>query len=286
MRSILDTIGNTPIVRLEYFESLYNLKAHLYAKLEYFNPFGSIKDRAALRIIRDAENQGLLHNQVIVESSSGNLGVALSAISNIKGYKCIIVAPNNISETRKKLISKYNAEIILTDSKYGMSGANEIAQSICSKINGFYCDQFNNESSILAHYTSTAPEIYKDMNNNIDVIICGIGSGGTITGIGKYFSEVNQDTKIYGVLPDTFPHDIYGIGAGFTPSILNFDYIEDILYSSVKEANEACFDLLKYMSISVGKSSGAVLSKAIKLAQTDELKGKNIVMIFADRGNY
>lgn len=286
MGSILDTIGNTPIVRLEYFESLYNLKARLYAKLEYFNPFGSIKDRAALRIIRDAENLGLLHNQVIVESSSGNLGVALSAISNIKGYKCIIVAPNNISETRKKLISKYNAEIILTDSKYGMSGANEIAKSICSKINGFYCDQFNNESSILAHYTSTAPEIYTDTNNNIDVIICGIGSGGTITGIGKYFSEVNQDTKIYGVLPDTFPHDIYGIGAGFTPSILNFDYIEDILYSSVKEANEVCFDLLKYMSISVGKSSGAVLSKAIKLAQTDELKGKNIVMIFADSGNY
>ena len=287
MKSILDTIGNTPIIRLEYIEKLYKLKAYLYAKLECFNPFDSIKDRVALKIITDAENQGLRNNIAIIESSSGNLGTALAAIANIKGYKCIIVTPDNISETRKKLIKGYNAELILTDSKYGMSGATEKAQSISTKINGFYCDQFNNIYSVLAHYTTTAPEINEDMNGDIDAIVCGIGSGGTITGIGKYFKEINPQTKIYGVLPDTFPHNIYGIGAGFKPSILNSDYVYDILYSSGNEANDMRNCLLKHMSISIGPSSGAVLSKAIKLAQNNEFDQKNIVMLFADGGeNY
>ena len=286
MKSILDTIGNTPIIRLEYIEELYNLKAHLYAKLECFNPFGSIKDRVALKIITDAENQGLINNRAIIESSSGNLGTALAAIANIKEYKCIIVTPDNICETRKNLIKGYNAELILTDSKYGMSGATEKAQSISTKINGFYCNQFNNSSSVLAHYTTTAPEIFEDMNGNIDAIVCGIGSGGTITGIGKYFNEISPQTKIYGVLPDTFPHNIYGIGAGFKPSILNYDYVYDILYSSGNEANDMCKCLLKHMSISIGPSSGAVLSKAIKLAQSNEFDQKNIVMLFADSGEH
>lgn len=282
--SILETIGNTPVVRLREIEIENNIKSKLYAKLEHFNPFGSIKDRAALQIIQDAEAQSLIKSNTIIEATSGNMGIALSAIARIKGYKCKIVMPENISESKKKLLQIYGAEIILTDSDEGMIGSLNKVKEILKKSDAYYCNQFNNYSSIKAHYSTTAPEIDRKLNEKIDVIISGIGSGGTISGIGTYFKEKYNHIKIVGVEPNSYPHKIQGIGAGFIPSILKLDIIDEIVKISYEEAYEARERLIKVSSIFAGISSGAVLSAAIKLSNQIEYQEKNIVMIFADSG--
>ena len=281
--SILEAIGNTPLIRLKEIEVKYNINAHLYAKLEYFNPFGSIKDRAALQIIEDAEKNHDIESGIIVESSSGNLGIALSAIANLRGYKATIVIPENMSASRFKLLEKYGANIIKT--KYGgMSEAIDVAHRIAISEGGYFCDQFNNISSIKAHIISTAPEIDNALNGNIDAIICGIGSGGTISGVGTYFKSKGYHTKILGVEPNLYPHKIPGIGAGFTPSILNLSIIDGIYQIDYEDAIQKCEALLKHNSVLVGISSGAILHAGLEYAKKSENYKQNVVMIFPDSG--
>ena len=284
INSILDTIGNTPLVRLEKTEQKFKLRCKLYAKLEYFNPFGSIKDRAALQIIKDAEEGNKLLSKIVVEATSGNLGIALSAISQIRGYKSIIVMPENASKSRKQLLDKYGAKVILTDSKLGMQGAIQKAKEIQNSRDLFYSDQFNNYSSVNAHFLSTAKEIDLQTGGNVDMVVCGIGSGGTICGIAKYFQKHKHSVKIIGVLPNTHPHKIQGIGAGFMPSILDIDLIGKILYVSYEDAVKYQEILLQYNSIFAGLSSGAALGGIIRYLQNNDCENKNIVIIFPDGG--
>ena len=282
--SVLGTIGNTPIVRLEEFEKRYSANARLYAKLEYLNPFGSIKDRSALQIIKDAEQNSLISSKTVLEATSGNLGIAIAAISQIRGYKSIIVMPENASDSRKAFLKAYSSDIILTDVDKGMLGAIEKAKEIQYTTNAFYCDQFNNFSSIKAHYLYTSREIDKQMKGSVDMIICGIGSGGTISGIASYFYERKKSVKIVGVLPKSYPHSIQGIGAGFTSSILDIEKIDEICYVSDFDALKYQKLLLKSSSIFVGISSGAVLAACMNILANGNFKDKNILMIFADGG--
>ncbi len=283
MQNILSTIGNTPLIRLQEIEKYYGISNRLFAKLEYFNPFGSIKDRAALQLIDDAEKEGNLLSKTIVEASSGNLGIALAAISQIKGYKCFITMPENMSEQRIKLMKKYNASIHLTDKSKGMSGAIDLAQKIADTNNAYYCNQFNNPSCVKVHFENTAKEIDQSLNK-VDAIVVGIGSGGSITGIGKYFKSKDQKTKIYGVLPQSYPHNIQGIGAGFVPSILDMSVVDNIIKTDYDSCQTASKILLEKASIFAGISSCAVLSAAIEVSKRLDKKNQNIVLIFADNG--
>lgn len=281
MISIIDTIGNTPIIELKNIEK--GSGNTIYAKLEQFNPFGSIKDRAAKQIIEDAENSGeLYHEKSIVEATSGNMGIALSALSLIKGYKCTIVMPENASLYRKKIIKLYGANLILTPAGEGMRGSIAEAERISKFGNFFYTNQFSNQSCLNAHKNATAPELYSQLNGNIDYIIAGIGSGGTISGIGEYLKTIKPSIRIIGVLPDTVPHGITGLGAGFTPPILNQSVIDEILYVETSKASSACLDLLRKEGLFAGISSGAALSAAIEISRLE--KNKNIVIIFPDGG--
>ncbi len=284
MNSILRTIGNTPLVRLQAIEEALDLKGKLYAKLEYFNPFGSIKDRAAYKMILDAEASGLLSSKTVIEATSGNLGISLSAICCVKGYKCIIAMPENMSDTRKKLLKSYGASLILTKSSLGMSGSINKVNSILQNTDAFYCDQFNNPSNIASHIEGTAPEIDIESQGKVDAIISGIGSGGTISGLGRYFKERYRDVQIFGVEPNTFPHKIQGIGAGFTPSILDHSVIDKIFTISYESAQYKSKLLISCSGIFAGVSSGAVLSLGIDLAKQNKYRNKNIVLIFADGG--
>lgn len=279
--SIISLIGNTPLIRLHEYEKNYGINANLHVKLEYLNPFGSIKDRAALQIISDAEEIGVLkHGNEIIEASSGNMGIALSAISNIRGYKCTIVMPENVSQRKIGLIKRYCANVVLT--KGGMAESIKIAKEIASKEKSvFYCDQFNNISSVNAHLYSTAQEIYSQIDR-VDAIICGIGSGGTATGLYRYYKNTN--TQVYGVLPLDNNY-IEGIGAGFIPSILEVKIMDNIIQVSRDDATKSCLEILKSEGILIGISSGAVLSACKILCQgTDRYRNKNIVLIFADGG--
>ena len=281
MYSIFDTIGNTPIIRLKNIEK--ETENILYAKLEQFNPYGSIKDRAAKQIIEDAEKTGLLKSGgKIIEATSGNMGIALSAIAHAKGYKCSIVMPENTSSYRKKIIRLYGSELILTPAYDKMLGAIRKAELISQSEDVYYTNQFCNRSCVDAHKNGTAPEIYNQLEGNVDYIIAGIGSGGTISGIGEYFKTVNPSVHIVGVLPDNNSHGITGIGAGFEPPILNKSVIDEIVYVETLCATNACYDLLEREGLFTGISSGAALAVAIKISQ--QVKNKNIVIIFPDGG--
>ena len=278
--SILSQIGNTPII-----EFIPNGKNRVFAKLEYFNPFGSIKDRAAYQIITDATKNGTVHHKKdIVEATSGNMGIALSAISNIIGLSCTIIMPENMSESRKRIIKAYGAKLILTPQEKGIIGAIELAKSIAEESDAFYVDQFNNPSSIIAHLEGTAPEIYNHMGQNCDIIILGVGSGGTISGIGQYFKTKSPNTQIIGVLPSIYPHKIQGIGAGFTPKILNKSVIDTIITVSDQEAFAGQNELVRAHGIFAGISSGAVFSAYKKLETNSNLLNKRILLIFPDSG--
>jgi cysteine synthase A len=277
--SILSLIGNTPVIKT------YQNYNYLYFKLEFKNPFGSIKDRAAYKIICDSIACGKLKNHCnIIEATSGNMGISLSAISKIYGNTCTVVMPENMSESRKNLIRSYGADLILTPQEKGIQGSIDLAQELSIK-NGFYwTDQFNNQSSVLAHFESTAPEIYKQTNHSCDYVLAGIGSGGTISGIGQYFKKISPRTQIIGVLPESYPHKIQGIGAGFTPSILNLSLIDKVIRVSDEESEIGKNELLNIYGIFAGFSSGAVFSAYKKLTSDQALKNKHIVLILADSG--
>ena len=289
----LNCIGNTPLVRLSGVEEAYGISAELYAKMEYYNPTGSVKDRAALSMIERAEKQGLLSKGgVVVEATSGNTGIGLAFVCALKGYSFIAVMPDTASKERRALMSAYGAELVLTDGAGGMQAAVETARQIAKEQNGYYPDQFSNPANPLAHYKTTGVEIYRDLPS-VDMLIAGIGSGGTISGAGKYLKEKNPAVKVVGVEPNSSPyltkgevgrHAIEGIGAGFLPKALDKSLLDGVLCVEDSEAYDYARAAARLDGAFVGVSSGAALCAAVRLAKLQENEGKKIVIIFPDGG--
>ncbi len=296
LKSIDELIGETPLMELCNIEKEYNLKAKVIAKLEYFNPGGSVKDRVALSMISDAEKQGILNKDTtIIEPTSGNTGIGLAAVCAARGYKLIIVMPDTMSLERRQTIKAYGAELVLTDGKLGMSGAISKAEELKETINNsIIAGQFVNPSNPKAHYISTGPEIYRDTDGDIDYFVAGVGTGGTLTGVGQYLKSLNKNIKIVAVEPFTSAvlsgeasgkHGIQGIGAGFVPEILDTDVIDEIIKISDDESYKYGKLICEKEGILVGISSGAALCAAIKLAEKPENSGKKIVVLLPDTGN-
>lgn len=293
--SVEQLIGNTPILELKNIESKFNLKGKLFAKLEFLNPAGSVKDRAAKGMIDDAERRGILKpGSVIIEPTSGNTGIGLALIAISRGYKAIIVMPDTMSEERRTLMRAYGAELVLTDGKLGMKGAIAEAERLATEIPGsFIPGQFDNPANAQAHFETTGPEIYNDLDENVDIFVAGIGTGGTITGVGKYLKSKNSNIKIIGVEPESSPfltkgeagaHKIQGIGAGFIPKALDLSVVDEII--TVSDDDALCAGRLSGNTegVLVGISSGAALFAGIELAKRPENAGKNIVVLFPDTG--
>jgi cysteine synthase A len=293
--SMEELVGNTPILHLNKIEKKYNLKAHIYAKIEKNNPAGSAKDRVALQMIKDFEDKGILKKgYTIIEPTSGNTGVGLSAIGVMKGYNVILVMPENMSVERVKLIKAYGAKVILTKKEFGMKGAIDKAQSLNKEIkNSIIAGQFSNPSNIKAHYNTTGREIYNQMDGKIDMLVAGIGTGGTISGSAKYLKEQNKNIKVIGVEPKssplitkgiTGPHKIQGIGANFIPQNFKKEYIDEVITVSDMDAMNLFKELPQVEGLFVGISSAAALKGAISEALKEENIGKNIVCILPDTG--
>ncbi|MBQ8688787.1 MAG: cysteine synthase A [Clostridia bacterium] len=293
--SVTELIGRTPLLRLHGIEREFGLEARLLAKLESFNPAGSAKDRIAAKIIKDAEDSGLLtEGAVIIEPTSGNTGIALAAIGAARGYRVIIVMPDTMSIERRKLISAYGAEVVLSDGALGMAGAIALAKDIAEGTeNAFIAGQFYNPANPKAHYDSTGPEIYADTDGDIDIFIAGVGTGGTISGTGRYLKEQNPEIKIIAVEPKDSPmlsegkkgaHGIQGIGAGFIPDTLDTDVYDEILTVELKCAKKSANALARCDGILTGISSGAALDAAIRMARREENRGKSIVVLLPDTG--
>ena len=289
-------IGNTPLIELSNIMKKYNLEARLLAKLEYFNPSGSAKDRIAKEMIEDAEKNGRLKpGAVIIEPTSGNTGIGLAAIAAAKGYKLIIVLPETMSVERRNIIKAYGAEIVLTDGSKGMNGAIEKAKEIADNIEGsFIPGQFENPANPEAHRKTTGPEIWEDTDGQTDIFIAGVGTGGTITGTGGYLKEKNPDIQVIAVEPENSPvlsngtagaHKIQGIGAGFVPKILDTKIYDEIITISDEDAFNYSKELAKEEGILTGISSGAALCAAINTAKKEESKGKTIVVLLPDSGD-
>lgn len=289
-------IGNTPLLRLNNIEKKLNLNVTLLAKVEYFNPSGSVKDRVALSMIEDAEKKGILHHDsVVIEPTSGNTGIGLASVCAAKGYKCILVMPENMSKERIKLIKAYGADVVLSQKEKGMKGAVEKAEELSKTYeSSFIPSQFENPSNPEIHYKTTGPEIYKNTNKKVDIFVAGIGTGGTISGVGKYLKEQNKNIKIIGVEPNDSPlltkgkagpHKIQGIGANFVPNTLNKNYIDEFLTATTEESYEYARMAGKFEGILVGISSGAALAQAVKVAQRNENNGKTIVVLLPDSGD-
>ena len=289
-------IGNTPLLRLNNIEKKLNLNVTLLAKVEYFNPSGSVKDRVALSMIEDAEKKGILHHDsVVIEPTSGNTGIGLASVCAAKGYKCILVMPENMSKERIKLIKAYGADVVLSPKEKGMKGAVEKAEELSKTYeSSFIPSQFENPSNPEIHYKTTGPEIYKSTNKKVDIFVAGIGTGGTISGVGKYLKEQNKNIKIIGVEPNDSPlltkgkagpHKIQGIGANFVPNTLNKKYIDEFLTATTEESYEYARMAGKFEGILVGISSGAALAQAVKVAQRNENNGKTIVVLLPDSGD-
>ncbi len=292
---ITELIGKTPLLKLNNLEKELSLSANLYAKLEYFNPAGSVKDRVALYMIEDAEKRGkITKGATIIEPTSGNTGIGIAMVSASKGYKAVIVMPDSMSVERIKIIRGYGAEVVLTKGALGMKGAIEKANEIHKNTpNSIILGQFSNPVNPLAHYYTTGKEIYADMNGKIDIFVAGIGTGGTISGIGRYLKEQNKNVKVIGVEPESSPlitkgvsgtHKIQGIGANFIPTILNPSVIDSLMVVSDEGALNASRLIAKKEGVLVGISSGASLSVAMKLAKLKENDGKNIVCLLPDTG--
>ena len=291
-----ETVGETPSIELKNIEKELCLSAKLIAKVEGANPAGSAKDRAALYMIEHAEKNGLIQKgATIIEPTSGNTGIALASIAVPRGYRVIIVMPDNMSEERKKLMTAYGAELVLTDGALGMTGCIEKANELKAAIeNSYIPDQFNNPANALAHYETTAPELYRDCDESVDIFVAGVGTGGTITGVGRYLKEQNENVKIIAVEPCGSPvlsggkagaHGIQGIGAGFVPTVLDFAVIDEIYCVTEEESYNAARMLAKKEGILAGISSGAALHAAIEIAKREENKDKNIVVLLPDRGD-
>ena len=295
-KSIGELIGKTPIIELVNIEKEYSLKGKLFAKLEYVNPTGSIKDRTAFNMIKDAEERGILkQGATIIEPTSGNTGIGLCAICADKGYKAIIVMPDTMSQERILLMKAYGAEVVLTSGELGMKGcidkANELQKSIP---NSFIPSQFENEANSQIHYLTTGKEIFEDMDGKVDIFVSTIGTGGTITGTAKYLKSKNKDIKVVGIEPLSSPlitqnkvglHKIQGIGANFIPKILDLTCIDEIMTISDEDAYECGRIIAQKQGLLCGISSGACLKAGILLAQKEENKDKNIVLIFPDSGS-
>lgn len=291
-----ELIGKTPLMELKRIEEKFGLKAKIFAKLEYFNPAGSVKDRIAKAMIEDAEKNGALKKgAVIIEPTSGNTGIGIAAVGTAKGYKVIIVMPETMSIERRKLIKAYGAEIVLTEGAKGMKGAIEKANELAKENKGaIVLGQFVNPANPKAHYETTGPEIFEDTNGAVDFFVAGVGTGGTISGVGKYLKEKIGGVKVVAVEPESSPvlskgvagaHKIQGIGAGFVPDTLDTGVYDEIITVS----NEAAFETGRLIGttegVLVGISSGAALNAAIEVAKRAENAGKNIVVLFPDSGD-
>ena len=294
--SILDLVGKTPLVELKRIEEKEGLQAKLIAKVESFNPAGSVKDRIAKAMIEDAEAKGLLkEGSVIIEPTSGNTGIGLAAAATVKGYRMILTMPETMSVERRNIVKAYGAEVVLTDGTKGMKGAIEKADELAKEIpNSFIAGQFVNPANPATHKKTTGPEIWEDTDGEVDIFVAGVGTGGTITGTGEYLKEKKPEVKIVAVEPASSPvlsegvsgpHKIQGIGAGFVPETLNTSIYDEI----IKVENEDAFETGKYLAaeeaILAGISSGAALYAAIQLAKREENKGNTIVVLLPDNGD-
>ena len=294
-QSILDTIGQTPLVELTNLEKKYNLKARIIAKVEYFNPGGSVKDRIAKAMIEDAEQRGLINKDtVLVEPTSGNTGIGLSMVAASKGLRIILTMPETMSVERRNLLKAYGAELVLTEGAKGMKGAIAKAEELAKEIpNSFIPSQFTNMANPRIHYVTTGPELYNDLDGKLDFFVAGVGTGGTLSGTGKYLKEKNPNIKVIAVEPETSPvlskgtpgpHKIQGIGAGFVPQTLDTNIYDEIITIGNEEAMEMGKDSARTEGLLVGISSGAAIKAAIKLAQREENAGKTIIVLLPDTG--
>lgn len=293
---LTELIGNTPLLELKKYRKQHGLKARIAAKLEMFNPGGSVKDRAALSMLEQAEESGRLKaGSVIIEPTSGNMGIGIACAALAKGYKSIIVMPDSMSRERRSIIKAFGAELILTEGKKGMNGAVQRASELLEEIpNSVMLQQFSNPANPLAHRLTTGPEIYRDTDGLVDIFVAGVGSGGTISGVGEYLKRMNKNIRIVAVEPEDSPvlsratagaHKIQGIGAGFVPEALNTNIYDEI----ITVGNDAAFntgrELARCEGVLAGISSGAALWAAAKLAMRDENAGKLIVTLFPDTGD-
>jgi len=294
--SVEQLIGKTPLMELTKIEKKYDLKAKLLAKVEFFNPGGSVKDRVAKAMLDDAEEKGILtKDSVIIEPTSGNTGIGLALMSVARGYRCIIVMPDTMSMERRMLMKAYGAELILTDGAKGMAGAIAKAEELAKEIpNSFIPGQFENPSNAKAHYLTTGPEIMKDTDGTVDIFVAGVGTGGTLTGTGRYLKEQKPEIKVVAVEPadsavlsgkPAGPHGLQGIGAGFIPGVLDTTVYDEIIPVSNEDAYAFGKMIGRTEGILVGISAGAALCAAIELAKKEENTGKNIVVILPDTGD-
>lgn len=295
-KGTIGLIGNTPLVEAVNIERANNLKATILLKLEYFNPAGSVKDRIAKAMIEDAENKGLLKSDsVIIEPTSGNTGIGLAAIAAAKGYRVILTMPETMSVERRNILKAYGAEIVLTDGAKGMKGAIEKSEELAREIpNSYIPGQFSNPANPAMHRATTGPEIWNDTDGNVDIFVAGVGTGGTVTGVGEYLKSQNPNVKIVAVEPKTSPvlsegkagpHKIQGIGAGFVPETLDTSIYDEVIPVSNEDAFEASKQIAKREGVLVGISSGAALKAALELAKRPENSGKTIVALLPDSGD-
>ena len=295
-QSATQLIGNTPLLEVTNLERSKELEAKLLVKLEYFNPSGSVKDRAAYYMVKDAEEKGILKDgSVIIEPTSGNTGIGLASIAAARGYRTILTMPETMSVERRNILKAYGAEIVLTEGAKGMKGAIAKAEELAKEIpNSFIPAQFSNPANAQAHFETTGPEIWEDTDGAVDFFVAGVGTGGTVTGTGEFLKSKQADVKIVAVEPETSPglskgtagpHKIQGIGAGFVPDVLNTKVYDEVLPVSNEDAFATSKELAKAEGILVGISSGAALYAAIELAKRPENKGKTIVALLPDSGD-
>ena len=294
-KNVTELIGNTPLIELTKFEKIQKLEAKVIAKVEFFNPAGSVKDRIGLAMIEDAEKKGLINKDtVIIEPTSGNTGVGLALVAVAKGYKLILTMPETMSIERRKLLVAYGAELVLTPGPDGMKGAIKKAEELATQYdNSFIPQQFKNPSNPAYHEKTTAVEIWEDTEGKVDVFVAGVGTGGTLTGVAKFLKKKNPKVKIIAVEPSDSPileggkpgpHKIQGIGAGFLPDVMDMDLVDEVIPVSNDNAYETTKKLARVEGLLVGISSGAATYAAIQVAKRPEFKGKNIVVILPDTG--
>ena len=293
--SVEQLVGNTPLLQLHGIQKAYHLEANLLGKLEFFNPAGSVKDRVALSMLLDAEEKGLIREgAVIIEPTSGNTGIGLACIAPARGYKAIIVMPDSMSPERRKLMEAYGAEVVLTPGKLGMQGAKDRAEQLAKEIpNSFIPGQFENPANAAAHQRTTGPEIWRDTDGKVDIFVAGVGTGGTITGVGRYLKAQNPAIRIIAAEPASSallsgksagPHGLQGIGANFIPEILDRNIYDQVIPITEADAYQATRIAAQSDGILVGISSGAALHAAISVAKQPENRGKNIVVLLPDTG--
>lgn len=294
-KAISDLIGNTPLVELTHIEEKEGLDASVVAKVEFFNPAGSVKDRIAKKMIEDAEKKGLIKpGATLIEPTSGNTGIGIASVAAAKGYKAIMTMPETMSVERRNLLKAYGAKVVLTDGKAGMKGAIAKAKELAATIpNSFIPSQFENPSNPQAHYESTGPEIWKDTEGKVDIFVAGVGTGGTVSGAGKYLKDQNPNVKVVAVEPATSPvlseghagpHGIQGIGAGFVPNTLDTSVYDEVFTVTNEQAYETGRLIAHNEGMLVGISSGAATYAAIQIAKRPENKGKTIVVLLPDTG--